>query len=955
MRIALFVTLVACASPAATTTTPATRPPEPVVRAPDPSPPAFRLPGDVVPVRYRLDQTIVPTAKTATGTIHIDARVIRPTTVVWLNATELQIAHAELAGKSARVIPGGEDFVGLVAESELPVGATTIDVAYRAGIDPARSRGIYAQKEGETGEHLRLHVLRADRCAPRVSVLRRARLEGSVDARRSTSSKDHVALGNAPVVKETAEPNGMKKVEIAESKPMPSYLVAFVVGPFEVIDDGIAGRVKTPIRFIVPKGRAGELGCAKDVTPKVVVALENYFDMDYPYGKLDVAVVPRYWGTMEHPGIVAMGQPLTLIRPDEASRNRKQHYTNILAHEMSHYWFGDLVTMKWWDDTWLNEALGEWSDMNITDAVEPSWHDRDSRVGIALEAMGADETLAAHPIRRSVTSKTDIQASFDNDITYYKGSSVLRMFEAFAGREAWRGFIHDYMTKHAWGNASADDFVDDMQAKLGQPIADGFRSFLGQAGVPLVEITANCPAKTLTLHQRRSLIADVTDPVEHVWHVPVCVRYGDAKTSKRVCKLLDKAEDTIAIDRCPTWIQPNDDGVGYYRSKVDVALLKHELARGASASTSTKMMSVSDLRAGVDRGDLTVDKVLEIAPLVVADPDDKVAQFGVVAASFRADVLDEPLYQASIRYFERVFGPLAQRLGWARGKNDSDDRNRLRGTALSITARWDAKLGAQAEKLADAWVADHTGLDNDLVNIALSVAAYRGDAARFDRYLAAARKAHDRSEQQRLLGVLGDFRDPALAKRALELVLDGGFDLRDSIGIAFDVIYSRDNRELGWNWFKDHIDTLLAKMRADEGAGLLSGAAEAYCDPVHRKAVEELVTPRVAKIDGADNAVKRSLETSDQCIANIARQLPALKAFEALAAELVEHECPLVGREVDAVRRRAAEAVPGRGADASARSGDRRPGPPEARRSSCASATARREPSFAPVCIRIAG
>jgi aminopeptidase N len=878
MRIALFATLIACASPTTTTTPTAMRPPDPVVRTPDPAPPAFRLPGDVVPVRYRLDQTIVPTADGTSGAIHINARVVRATGVVWLNATDVKVVHAELAGKPARVIPGGDDFVGLVADAELPVGVTMIDVTYTAGIDRERSRGVYSQKEGETGETYAYTFFEA------------------TDARRAFPcfdepaykvpwtlvfhvKKDHVALANAPVVRETDEPNGMKKVEIAESKPLPSYLVAFVVGPFEVIDAGTAGRVKTPIRFIVPKGRARELGYAKEVTPKVLVALESYFDMGYPYGKLDVAVVPRYWGTMEHPGIVAMGQPLTLIRPDEASRNRKQHYTSILAHEMSHYWFGDLVTMKWWDDTWLNEALGEWSDMNITEAAEPSWRYRDSRVGIALEAMQADETLAAHPIRRNVTSKTDIQASFDNDITYFKGSSVLRMFEAFAGRDAWRGFIHDYMTKHAWGNASAEDFVDDMQATLGQPIADGFRSFLGQAGVPLVEITANCPAKTLTLHQRRSLMTGVTDPAEHVWHVPVCVRYGDAKTSKRVCKLLDKAEDTIAIDSCPTWIQPNDDGVGYYRSKVDVALIKHELSHIAGTSASDKMMSVSDLRAGVDRGDLTIDKVLEIAPLVVADPDDKVAQYGVVATNFRSDVLDEPLYQASIRYFERVFGPLAQRLGWTRGKNDSDDRNRLRSTALAVTARWNAKLGAQAEKLADAWVADHSGLDNDLVNVALSVAAYRGDAARFDRYLAAARKAHDRSEQQRLLGVLGDFRDPALAKRALDLVLDGGFDLRDSIGIAFDVIYSRDNRELGWTWFKDHIDTLLARMRDDEAARLLSGAAEAYCDPVHRKAVEELVKPRTAKIAGADNYVKRSLETSDQCIANVARQLPALEAF----------------------------------------------------------------------------
>jgi aminopeptidase N len=237
------------------------------------------------------------------------------------------------------------------------------------------------------------------------------------------------------------------------------------------------------------------------------------------------------------------------------------------------------------------------------------------------------------------------------------------------------------------------------------------------------------------------------------------------------------------------------------------------------------------------------------------------------------------MYQALHRYYLRVFGPIATRLGWTRSKNDSDDKNQLRATALVMTAQWDPKLGAQAEKLADNWVADRTGLDNDLVDVALGVAAYRGDAARFDRYLEAAKKARDHEEQARLLSHLGQFRDPALAKRALDLVLDGGFDLRDSLRIAYGVITSRENRELGWAWFKDHIDVLLAKMRGDEGSWLLSGVAGAFCDADHRKAAAELVKPRLAKVDGAENYVNRALEADDQCIANVARQLPALKAF----------------------------------------------------------------------------
>jgi len=366
MRAALVVLFAACASPEAARPVPPASPAPAALAAAaslDPRPPAFRLPGDVKPERYALDLTIVPDQPTARGRIHIAAQVVTPARVVWLNATGLTISRAELAGAPARVIAGGDDFIGLTTDRELAPGALAIDVAFTAAIDREKSRGMYSEREGSDSYVYTFFE--------------------AIDARRAFPCFDepgykvpwqltfhvkqgHVALGNAPVVHETAEPDGMTRVELAETKPLPSYLVAFVVGPFELVDGGTAGRSQTPIRFIIPNGRAGELGYAKDVTPKVVVALERYFDMAYPYGKLDVAVVPRVWGTMEHPGIVAMGQPLTLIRPDQETRGRKLDYAGILAHELSHYWFGDLVTMAWWDDTWLNEALGEWSDMNAT-------------------------------------------------------------------------------------------------------------------------------------------------------------------------------------------------------------------------------------------------------------------------------------------------------------------------------------------------------------------------------------------------------------------------------------------------------------------------------------------------------------------------------------------------------------------------------------------------------------
>jgi aminopeptidase N len=899
MRAVLFVALVACSSAeTARPVRPATPAPAaaPVATAPaaDPSPPALRLPGDVRPTSYVLEQTIVPDQPTVTGRVQIAAEVVKPTRVVWLNATGLTIARATLGGAAARVIPGGDDFVGFTTDRELPAGALAIDVAYSAPIDRGKSRGIYSEREGsDTYVYTFFEPVDARRafpCFDEPSYKVPWRLVFHVKA-------EHVALANAPVAREVAEPGGMKRVEVDTTRPLPSYLVAFVVGPFELVDGGTAGRVKTPIRFVIPKGRAGELGYARQITPKVVAALEDYFDMAYPYVKLDVAVVPRYWGTMEHPGIVAMGQPLTLIRPDQETRPRKHGYVSILAHELSHYWFGDLVTMAWWDDTWLNEALAEWSDMNITEAAEPTWRTRDSRIGIAVGAMYADETLSTRAMHQPVTTREGIAASFDNQITYEKGASMFRMFESFVGRDAWRKFIHSYLRAHAWGNASADDFLHSVADNLGGETATAMRTFLEQPGVPLITARLRCDAHRpprIELTQQRSLPAEVTDPTPRLWEVPVCMRYGTQASSLKECILLSTATAsfelgaqlaarTAPVAGCPTWMILNGDAAGYYRSTVDPAIARSLLtarspiARAARPTPTERMMLVHDLRAQVERSELALDKILELVPVIAADPDDKVARGALSAAAMPLGGVDEATYRAGRAWYYKAFAARARRLGWQRGAKDSEELQELRRSIVPRVALDDPALGAEAIRLADHWLASRSGIADDMVGAVLSVSAWRGDMARFERYLAAARSARDRNEHRRLLGTLGSFSDPAIVNRSLALVLGNELDMRDSLGILFGVLGRRETRDIGLAFVTAHLDELLARMRDDEAAGLLGGLAGVYCDADRRAQIATLVTPRAARFDGAQADVTRALEHADQCIAEARRELPAMR------------------------------------------------------------------------------
>lgn len=889
LRLTLPLVVLASCQTAPSPKPPAALDAEPAAAAAPPTPPALRLPRDVLPLRYRLDLTVVPESSSLTGAVRIEAKVERPTQVVWLNATGLTVQQAALGGRPARVIPGGADFVGLWAPAPLSPGPLEISLSYSAPIEHQKSSGVFASKEGDqTYAYTNFEPIDARRAFPCFD-------EPAFKVPWQLTlhvKKEHVALGNTRVVSESDEPGGMKRVELAESWPLPSYLVAFVVGPFDVVDGGPAGRRSTPVRFVVPRGRARELTFAKEATPRVLAALESWFDQDYPFDKLDVAVWPSGYSAMEHPGLLAMGQTLTLVRDDQLTRDRRQMYVGILAHELAHYWFGDLVTCAWWDDLWLNEALAQWMDLHITDQVQPDWQVMDQRVGMAVAAMSTDELLSTQAIRLPVESNEAIAASFDGDITYLKGASVVRMFESFAGKERWREQLLRYLSTHARGTATADDLLEQLRAHLGPEVESGLRSFVEQPGVPLVSGKLSCAGTpSLELSQRRSLPHGVVDPSPKTWRVPVCVRYGDAQQSHQACLLLLGPKGTLPLESrtCPTWVLLNDAATGYYRSDVDERTARElltpgsPLARAAKPTTAERLMLLADLRAAVVRGERELDEVLRLSSRLVNDPDDRLAASAAMATWVRDDVLPDELFRRNRRFQQRTFGGLARKLGWERATTDSDDRHRLRLIALeaAMLAGDDRALLEEGARRADVWLANPAGarLSDDLVEPALVAGARVGTEARFERYLAAARAAKDRTNRARLLRVLGAFQEPTLVQRALELVGSTEFDLRDSGELVAYQFSERKTRELAWPWLQSHLDELLARMRPDEAAYFLGRAAGSFCDQQHRDAAQALLTPRAASYDGARAAIARGLEQADRCIAAQARNLPAVRRF----------------------------------------------------------------------------
>ncbi|WNG43164.1 M1 family metallopeptidase [Archangium minus] len=855
---------------------------------PEPEPPQLRLPDSVRPVRYALDLTLLPAEPTYAGTVTIDVDVREPVRQVWLHAQDLQITHASVltGGRTleARTVTATEGRLGLLLPETLGAGQAQLTLAFIGRADRERSQGLYAVEEG--GESYLytffepIDARRAFPCFDEPGFKVPWRL-------RFTVKQEHVALANHAVVSEEPLPGGLKRVTFAESRPMPSYLVAFVVGPFDLVDGGPIGRAHVPLRFIVPRGRGAETAYAVRVTPRLITLLEDFFDQTYPYEKLDVAVVPRFWGTMEHPGIVALGQPLTLIPPGEETQQRRKSYANIAIHELGHYWFGNVVTCQWWDDIWLNESLTSWLDQKITDQFEPGWlFELEGRSNSAAFAFETDSLTTTPPVRKPITTNDDIIGSFDNGTTYAKGAALLAMLEGWLGRDGVRDMLRAHVHKHAWGVATSEDFLATMSASLGPDAARVFRSYIDQPGVPRVSAELQCAAgkaPRLKLSQERYLPAGSSGTTAQTWNIPVCVRAGRGKDTTRACTLLTGAtgELELPVSGCPSWLLLNADGTGYYR----VGYSREQLAGLLSApqgtrTTAEQLAFLADVRAAVDRGDLPLGEALKLVPATAADPHRLVLQSGTqLLSSIRRELLPEEDRQRYQAWLRELYGPRARALGWTPKPGESDDVKQVRNLLVGyVASAGDAALSQEANRLARAWLADRKSVNPETVWAALRVAASNGDRALFDTMLAQARATKDRNERSRLLATLGAFRDPAILKEALALVAGDAFDVRDTSGILRTAFYTPESRAQAWDFYTRNFDSLASKLRSDELNGFIEMVGE-LCDEKRRAEAEALLTPRVVNIEGGPRSLSRALESIRLCIEADRRHQPGVREF----------------------------------------------------------------------------
>ncbi|HEX3766308.1 MAG TPA: M1 family metallopeptidase [Kofleriaceae bacterium] len=860
--------------------------PPPPAAAADPAPPELRLPATAHPTHDEVELWLDPSTEDFKGAITIALEVTAPTPVLWLNADEIHVDDAAFTagGKRirARAIAVPKHYVGLVPETPLAPGAATLVIRYAGKMHPNDGDGIYTVREGDDRyaftQFEATDARQAFPCFDEPGY--KVPWQVTIHTR-----KDLVALSNTPIESEQDDAGGGKTVRFAETRPLPSYLVAFAVGPFEAVDAGKT-RAGGPIRVVVPRGHAGEVAYAAETTKPLLDRLEDYFGMPYPYPKLDLLAVPVFnAGAMENAGLITFQAAILQTKPAEQTLARKRTFATVAAHEMAHQWFGDYVTLAWWDDTWLNESFASWMKSKIVDEWQPKWDLSVSRVGTKSGAMGADSLDTARQIRQPIATANDIANAFDG-ITYAKGEAVLTMIERLLGAEVFQRGVRAYLGQHAWGNATYQDFVGAMSTAAGRDLHPLFDSFVRQSGVPLVSFELSCKAGApprVALAQRRFVPTGSKIDPSRSWTVPVCVRWGAGGVTGHDCTTLtgETGELALSARTCPSWVLPNEGGLGYYRMLPRGKLLTDLIAAAPRALTLPERVGLlGDIRALVASGEVQNGVALGLVGSLAGDKSRHIveASIGIVAGiNEMVPAALRPNYERMIR---RLYGARARELGWHSRPGEDDNIKQLRPGLLGLVADGghDPELIREATALTRKWFDDHKAIEPELVGVALSVAARYGDQALFDRFHAEARKVTDRPERRRLLFAMAGFTDPKIVAQSMGILLTDEFELREAAVMLQAAFFEPRTREAAYQFLRAHFDELAAKL-PDPMRPFLGFTLAAMCDDTRTAEFEQLYRPRMEKFNGGPRVMAQALESMALCSAQHKAQAPGVIAF----------------------------------------------------------------------------
>ena len=841
---------------------------------------AQRLPANVTPDHYDLAFVVDLARERFDGAETIRVRLAEPATKIVLHAAEIDFREVTIGtGASAQpakvTLDEASQTATLTVPKTIEKGTTEIRIRY-GGILNSQLRGFYISKTPQRKYAVtQFEATDARRAFPSFD-------EPAFKATFAvtlTIDRGDTAISNGKVLSDTPGPSPTQHtIKFATTPKMSSYLVAMTVGDFKCLDGAAEG---VPIRICATPDKRDLGRIALDAAQQILTFYNGYYKVKYAFVKLDVVAVPDFAaGAMENTAAIFYRETDLLADTRTAPVDTRKKIWSILAHEMAHQWFGNLVTMQWWDDIWLNEGFATWMQNKPLAAAHPEWNIPVDEANDNQTALGLDSLRSTRPVHSDVQTPAQIDEAFDG-IAYQKGAAVLRMLESYVGAETFRKGVNAYIDAHAYKNATSEDFSRALSGASGKPVERILPSFVNQPGVPLLNVSLACAGgqTAVTLKQQRFFV----DPAQSGagrWQMPVCVKAPGQSSS--TCEVLSDESRTINIPgSCAPWVFVNAGADGYYRTTYSPEMLREMAPRIATDLTAEERLSLLDdewamVRTGRHNAGDYLTLVAGLGRERTAGVIDEVSN----RLGFLHDYLTTTATRPKVEAFTRsLLRPLFDEVGFSSAVSEADDRRALRASVVAAlgTIAHDPDVVSAARNAVDRSLAGHVEIEPTMAGAVIETAAMHGDAALFDALAAAAERATDPDQHYRYLYALGDFRDPALIDRGLRLALSPQLRTQDTAIYLSRFFANPEARDRAFAFVGDNWAALEPKLTIFGGDTFLVRSMAAFCDPQWRDKVKQFFTEH--KLPAAVRALDQTLETINNCIALREKQTPNVEAW----------------------------------------------------------------------------
>jgi aminopeptidase N/puromycin-sensitive aminopeptidase len=839
---------------------------------------AQRLAANAKPEHYAL--AIAPDIATASfaGTETIDLTLAAPAKTITLNALELKIQSATANGQAGTVSydPGKEQATFTFAQP-LAAGPVALKLAF-TGILNDKLRGFYLSKAAnQTLAVTQFESTDARRAFPSFD---EPALKATFDIALTVDAADTV-ISNTNVVSDVAAGAGKHTLTFARTPKMSTYLVAFLVGDFDCSSKGQADGI--PIRVCSTPDKAKLTHFALDAAVHFLSYYDKYFGIKYPMPKLDLIAIPDFEaGAMENFGAITYRETDLLV-DDEDGLNAKKNVASVVAHEMAHQWFGDMVTMQWWDNLWLNEGFATWMQDKAAGEWHPSWNYPQGVASDLDGTLNTDASRTTRPIRATANTPAEIAQMFDG-IAYGKAGAVIGMVENWLGPDVFQQGVHNYLAAHLYENATAEDFWNAQTATSHQPVDKVMSSFVDKPGVPLLTFSAATGASVPVAQQRFYL-----DPPSGAtgsksdWVVPVCLKTGGAPT----CQLVATASGTVTLPAGAPFFYANAADKGYFRVSYTTAQLKAISAAAETQLTVPERIGfLGDRWALTREGQGSVGDFLDLALALKTDPNSEVldSTLGTIdtirdrIASDSQDDRDQ--LNALIR---AEYTPIFKAIGDSPSSFDAQQiRTQLFG---ALGEAGDPAIMAEAREITEDVFSHKKPADPALVDVSIALAATAGNEDFYNAILDFSQQTKDPGLQIELLQILTRFRDPSLVTRTLDYAVSGKVRNQDSWILIAIELNDRETRAIAWPWVQANWDKVAAQLTTSSGAQLV-GATGSFCSVESRNQVASFFATH--KVEAADRSLAKALDSIDACIRLKQMQEPNLHAWLMAHAGLQE-------------------------------------------------------------------